>query len=207
MAASSTTLSSGTVTGTGNYVGGVAGFNGNSITGGTATGNVTGADYVGGVVGYNGNANANLINSSATGTVIGTGTHVGGVNGANIGSVTGSTYTDAAANAAAAAAANAAALAAAEAALAEQQQAIFESSGQQTAAGRFSGQGSNSTGQGLNNQIGSFTPSNTGTVNGTMDNHIVYSSDSGSYSATIKSITADGVQFDMEGGSQGGPNK
>ena len=93
------------------------------------------------------------------------------------------------------------ALAAEQAALAAQQQeAIFESDGQQTGGqASFSGQGSNSTGQGLNNQIGSFTPSNTGTVNGTMDNHIVYS-DSGSYSATIKSINADGMQFDLEGG-------
>lgn len=87
---------------------------------------------------------------------------------------------------------------------AEQQQANLESDGQQTGGqASFSGQGSNTTGQVLNNQVGSFTPSNTGTVNGAMDNHIVYSSESGGYSATIKSITADGVQFDLEGNTTG----
>ena len=95
---------------------------------------------------------------------------------------------------------------AAEAAYAAQQEANFEADGQQTGGqASFSGQESNSTGQGLNNQISSFTPSNTGTVNGTMDNHIVYS-DSGSYSATIKSINADGMQFDLEGGAPDGAN-
>jgi hypothetical protein len=92
-------------------------------------------------------------------------------------------------------------------AFAAQQQANFEGNGQQTGGqATFSGQGSNATGQGVNSQIGSFTPSNTGTVNGTMDSHMVFT-DSDSYSAHIKAIEADGVQFDLEGSSQGGPNK
>ena len=89
-------------------------------------------------------------------------------------------------------------------AFAAQQEANFESNGQQTGGqASFSGQGSNSTGQGLNNQIGSFTPTNTGTVNGTMDSHIVFS-DSDSYSATIKSINADGMQFDLKAAHRAG---
>ncbi len=187
-------------------MGGIAGW-GDSIIDSTSYGAVSGGNYVGGIAG-----GAYVVTNSYYGgdSVSGTGPYVGNQAGTVTGSATG-TYSNhdlpSDQRAAAIYAAELAALAA------QQQEAIFEVNGQQTGGqASFSGQGSNSTGQGLNGQIGSFTPSNTGTVNGTMDNHIVYSSDSGSYSATIKSITADGVQFDMEGGGGAagggsGPNK
>ena len=196
----------GSVTGTGNNVGGIAGYNSGTIQAATNSAAVYGNNNVGGMVGNNGpnpgNGNyiGTVIEGFDTGIVSGSGAHVSNLVGTNTGFIntSGLRFEDVAAEAAAAAAARAAA------AFEAQQQANFESNGQQTGGqASFSGQGSNSTGQGLSNQIGSFTPSNTGTVNGTMDNHIVFS-DSAGYSATIKSINADGMQFNLEGGSQGG---
>ena len=165
------------------FVGGlIGGTNGGSVTGSTATGDVTGLSvehstnennglsFVGGLIGSVA-GNATVTGNSATGSVtFPAGSSAGGLFGVNRSTgdtATGNSYQDVKAEAAAVAAA---------AAFVAQQEAIFESNGQQTGGqASFSGQGSNSTGQGLNNQIGSFTPSNTGTVNGTMDNHIVYS--------------------------------
>ena len=175
-----------------NSVGGLVGLSTGSISDSYASGPVTGNSSVGGLVGSNqGTITNSYYNMDTTGQSGGAGTGLTAsqwpdlqyYQNGTIGQVLSARAFEA------------------------QQEAIFEGNGQQTGGqASFSGQGSNSTGQGLNNQIGSFTPSNTGTVNGTMDNHIVYS-DSGSYSATIKSINADGMQFDLEGGSQGGPNR
>ncbi len=205
----------------GSSAGGFVGMNVGTINNSYATGTVHDSNgYAGGFAGvnYNGSGNANSTNSGILNNVYynadanpGLGStsgytpanqNTGTVNGGG-GLTTGQMpdvqyYLNGTINQVLAARA-------AEAAYAAQQEANFETDGQQTGGqASFSGQGSNSSGEELNNQVGSFTPSNTGTVNGTMDNHIVYSSDSGSYSATIKSITADGVQFDLEGGSQGG---
>ena len=227
-----TTLSSTTTVpgdSSGAYSYGLSGsFGGYSFSGqvnnSSAFGNVSltgtyASSYVDGFAGRNGSTtfNGNTFNPTTTGesTGVGRGSGTGvSTTTSTFGSSTQGPPESNAAQSAATAVANAqtltqqatsqqTAVATAEA-FAAQQEANFESNGQQTGGqASFSGQGSNSTGQGLNNQIGSFTPTNTGTVNGTMDNHIVYS-DSDSYSATIKSINADGMQFDLEGGSQGG---
>ncbi len=74
------------------YVGGLAGFNKGSITNSYATGSVTGAgNYVGGLVGSN--YGGGIINSYATGSVSGTENTVdtvGGLVGANYGDITNS---------------------------------------------------------------------------------------------------------------------
>ena len=74
----------GTVTGTGDYVGGVVGDNRGSVINCYNTGTVSG-NRVGGVVGYNISSVTNCYN---TGTVTGTDDYVGGVVGYNISSVT-----------------------------------------------------------------------------------------------------------------------
>jgi len=78
----------GTVTG-GDYVGGIVGTNGGTVTGGNSTnttsGTVTGASFVGGVVGYNDSGTVNNWNSAAN--VTGTVWDNGGVVGWNSGTV------------------------------------------------------------------------------------------------------------------------
>ena len=82
----------GNVTGSGQKVGGLVGFNQAVITTGHATGSVSGASEVGGLVGYNGGWNgdyhtagqAGAVNQSyATGAVKGSGDDVGGLVGFN----------------------------------------------------------------------------------------------------------------------------
>jgi hypothetical protein len=73
------------VSGTGNDVGGLVGYNNGTNGGATvsssyATGKVTGANIVGGLVGDNG---ASVANTFATGSVSGTGKDVGGLVGLN----------------------------------------------------------------------------------------------------------------------------
>ena len=78
----------GNVIGSGNYVGGLVGYNNiynpgysfGSITNSYATGSVTGGDQCGGLVGYN---YGTITNSYATGNVIGSGNYVGGLVGYN----------------------------------------------------------------------------------------------------------------------------
>ena len=83
---------SGTVTSSGNFVGGVVGDNGGTVKNCYNTGTVTGTgtdDYVGGVVGYNYGSVTNCYNTgSVSGPDSGTGNRVGGVVGYNISSVT-----------------------------------------------------------------------------------------------------------------------
>jgi len=103
----SNSFSTGTVTGSGNYVGGLVGYNqnaNNTISNSYATGSVSGAGtYVGGLVGGN-NANSTITNSYATGNVSSSdiyNSYVGGLVGYNqgavsysyaLGSVSGSSY-------------------------------------------------------------------------------------------------------------------
>ncbi len=88
----------GTVNGSGNFVGGLVGYNGgegnSSITNSYASGNVSGSSNVGGLVGYN-EATDSISNSFATSTVSGS-SYVGGLVGYNNGSTTidNSYYTD-----------------------------------------------------------------------------------------------------------------
>ena len=77
----------GNVSGTGNYVGGLAGINYATISNSGAMGNVSGSSDVGGLVGIN---YATISNSYATGNVSGTGNYVGGLVGRNSGAVGGS---------------------------------------------------------------------------------------------------------------------
>ena len=87
---------SGAVTGTGDYVGGLAGWNDGPISGSRATGNVNGHSYVGGLVGTNydeGNDYGEVVGlnairgSTASGTVTGTDDVVGGLVGYNEGPI------------------------------------------------------------------------------------------------------------------------
>jgi filamentous hemagglutinin family protein len=74
----------GTVSGTGNYVGGLVGYNQGPVSTSFATGSVRGANYVGGLVGFiegNYEAAGSVFNSHATGSVKGA-TDVGGLVGA-----------------------------------------------------------------------------------------------------------------------------
>ena len=82
----------GSVAGTGDYVGGLVGRNRGSVTNSYATGTVTGNDWVGGLVGYNNEGD--ITNSYATGTVTGN-DGVGGLVGVNSGYVTNSYATGA----------------------------------------------------------------------------------------------------------------
>ena len=90
----------GTVTGTGDYVGGVVGCNDRgTVTNCYNTGEVSGGEDVGGVVGYNSSASASVENCYNTGTVSGPDSgsgdwYVGGVVGYNRGSVTNCYNTD-----------------------------------------------------------------------------------------------------------------
>ena len=77
----------GTVSGSGNRVGGVVGYNSGSVINCTNTGSVSGSEYVGGVVGYNISSVTNCYN---TGAVNSSGYWGGGVVGVNGGSVTNS---------------------------------------------------------------------------------------------------------------------
>jgi filamentous hemagglutinin family protein len=76
----------GAVVGSGNYIGGLVGFNTSSgtstgsITQSYATGAVTGGNHVGGLVAYN---EGTITQSYATGSVTGSGSDVGGLVGAN----------------------------------------------------------------------------------------------------------------------------
>ena len=73
----------GTVSGSGNYVGGVVGYNNGGIVTVcifSGSGSVSGNNYVGGVVGLN---RGSVINCTNTGSVKGSGTGVGGVVGCN----------------------------------------------------------------------------------------------------------------------------
>ena len=90
-----------TVTGSGNYVGGIAGsYDGNVIQGCSADGEITGVGYVGGIVG---NSTADISNCSVDATITGTGNCIGGIVGGGegtsvtnceaYGSVTGVHYT------------------------------------------------------------------------------------------------------------------
>ena len=75
---------SGSVKGSGWYVGGIVGYNGTGATVSNCynTGQVNGGGYVGGVVGENSGSVINCTNTN-TGTVTGTDDHVGGVVGSN----------------------------------------------------------------------------------------------------------------------------
>ena len=71
----------GTVSGSGNYVGGVVGYNSSgTVTNCAFSGSVSGNNYVGGVVGLN---RGSVINCTNTGSVKGSGIYVGGVVGWN----------------------------------------------------------------------------------------------------------------------------
>jgi hypothetical protein len=77
----------GTVTGNGDYVGGLVGSSGGTITNSSATGTVTGnGDYVGGLAGY---SNGTITNSYASGNVTGSNS-VGGLVGQGPGAITNS---------------------------------------------------------------------------------------------------------------------
>lgn len=75
---------------TSDYVGGLAGSNSGSITGGRNNGEITGNNYVGGLVGSNGadSTLTNLVNDSAA--AITGDNYVGGIAGSNAGSITAS---------------------------------------------------------------------------------------------------------------------
>jgi filamentous hemagglutinin family protein len=76
----------GTVTGKGNFVGGLMGFNSGKVIGSNASGGVSGGSYVGGLLGDSvGASGAGMLisNSYATGNVSGTGNYVGGLVGYN----------------------------------------------------------------------------------------------------------------------------
>ena len=84
----STAYASGSVTGTGNFVGGFAGYNAGSIKLAYATGSVSGASSVGGFVGQN-FGNGTITGAYATGAVSGT-SDVGGFAGYNRKDISGS---------------------------------------------------------------------------------------------------------------------
>ena len=74
-------------------VGGLVGYNMNSISNSYATGNVTGnASKIGGLVGINVGGSSSVSTSYATGSVTSTGTSVGGLMGYNYGTVSGSVW-------------------------------------------------------------------------------------------------------------------
>ncbi|MCD4798726.1 MAG: hypothetical protein K8R19_06930, partial [Methanosarcinales archaeon] len=75
--------SSGSVSGS-YYVGGLVGWNENTITNSSSSGSVSGSNYVGGLVGWNDNT---ITNSSSTGSVDGY-SYVGGLVGNNLGTIT-----------------------------------------------------------------------------------------------------------------------
>jgi hypothetical protein len=77
----SNSYSTGNVSGTGNWVGGLAGWNYlGSVANSYATGNVSGVNNVGGLIGHN---DGPVSNSYATGNVSGTGNWAGGLVGVN----------------------------------------------------------------------------------------------------------------------------
>ena len=80
------------MTGTGNLVGGLVGWNNGPISSSHATGDVDGATYVGGLVGSNYGADGvnRISGSTAGGAVTGTGDLVGGLVGWNNGPISGS---------------------------------------------------------------------------------------------------------------------
>ena len=82
------TMDKGDITG-GNFVGGVVGRNSGTVTGCTSSATVEGGEFVGGVVGHN--YGGTVTGCTATGDVSGTGNSVGGVVGYNFngGTVTG----------------------------------------------------------------------------------------------------------------------
>ena len=82
----------GAVTGTGNLVGGLVGWNNGPISSSHATGDVDGATYVGGLVGSNGGAGGvnRISGSTAGGAVTGSTDFVGGLVGWNNGPISGS---------------------------------------------------------------------------------------------------------------------
>ena len=181
----------GNVAGTGNYVGGIAGF-ASSITDSTAYGTVTGTNYVGGIAG-----GAYIVNDSyyAGNSVTGTGYYVGNQAGNVTTSASGNHDLP-----------DDLRIAAAEA-FAAQQQAIWESTVEQIEdQSSFSGQGSYTKGNESQQQVNAFTPVSTGGYQASIDGNIVFS-DAGAYSASVKSISADGVQYDLEDSDQGGPNQ
>jgi hypothetical protein len=75
--------------GSGNYIGGVCGYNpSSSITACYNTGNVSGGDnYIGGVCGYNYSSSSSITACYSTGAISGNGSYIGGVCGRNNGSV------------------------------------------------------------------------------------------------------------------------
>ncbi len=84
---------SGTVTGNGNYTGGIVGWNNGTVSNCTNNVNVTGngsgaATYTGGVVGYNYGSTSTVSDCTNAGTVSGSSNRTGGVVGLNEGSVT-----------------------------------------------------------------------------------------------------------------------
>lgn len=83
----STSYATGSVSATGNYAGGVVGYNENdgTTTDTYATGSVDGKDSVGGLVGYNGGA---ITRTYAVGNVLGKGDFAGGTVGLNSGTIT-----------------------------------------------------------------------------------------------------------------------
>jgi hypothetical protein len=147
------------------------------ITGGTWQ-----SDW-GGVGALAGSNSGNVIGSSATGSVIGTGSNVGGLIGGNFsygayeGTVTNSTYHDVKAEAAAA------------------QQAAWENSaniqgGQTTGQALYQQDGQSQTAYSGTNTSGRQQPSSVGSG-------IVFV-DSDSYSATIRSINVEGTEYGLE---------
>ncbi|MCL2223910.1 MAG: FecR domain-containing protein [Defluviitaleaceae bacterium] len=77
-------------TGASNGVGGIAGENSGKIEASHATGNISGNGSVGGLVGAN--SLGVIVNSFATGNVLGTGSRVGGLVGANLGGAISSSF-------------------------------------------------------------------------------------------------------------------
>ena len=84
----SDSYSTGSVSGTGYYVGGLVGYNtnGGTVKYSYSTGSVSGGGLVGGLVGYNTNGGT-VTDSYSTGSVKGTGYYVGGLVGYNTGTV------------------------------------------------------------------------------------------------------------------------
>ena len=79
------------INGTGDYIGGLAGYNYvGSIAGSHVAGTVNGNETVGGLVGYN---RGSIAQSSSTGTINGTSDYIGGLVGYNRGSITESSST------------------------------------------------------------------------------------------------------------------
>lgn len=168
-------ISYGNVTGT-NYVGGVAGY-GYSITGSASYGAVTGADYVGSVAG---DADS-ITNSDGYGTYSGTGKHVGRVAGNVTTSVANSTYTDVAAEQAAKQEAV--------------QQVALEQAGRQDG---INNQDSESAGKDLPSPEEWLNP--VAPYQSLVDDRNVVG-DSSLYSPHVKSIEANGVEYQLDNDS------